>query len=255
MTTNRRPNRRGPRIKSSLHEMRLGGDTIRFELRRSARRTRTIHLRPEFDRVVLAVPMRTPVSHAREIIRKRADWILAHVGRTPPEPPRLIAGGCELPFMGRSLAVTVDDALVRRPAARPVDGALRVDVPMGLDDERREEAARQAVVEWLRAQAAERLPAEVERWWPRLGRGDGASVTIGNQRRQWGNCSHKGVMRFSWRVMTLEPDLIEYVVVHEMAHLTRMDHSKDFWAIVERALPDVKQRRRRLREVRDVLRL
>ena len=157
--------------------------------------------------------------------------------------------------MGRSLAVTVEDALVRRPAARSVDGALRVDVPMGLDGERREEEARQAVVEWLRAQAAERLPAEVERWLPALGRGEEARVTIGNQRRQWGNCSHKGVIRFSWRLMTLEPDLIEYVVVHEMAHLTRMDHSKEFWAIVERALPDVKQLRRRLREVRDALRL
>ncbi len=255
MTNNEKSANRRPSPAPRLYAIRVGGDTIRFELRRSARRTRTIHLRPEFDRVVLAVPMRTTLDQAREVIRQRAGWILAHVGRVPAPPPRLSDGGCELPFMGRSLPVAVDDALVGWPAARQVDGVLRVDVPWGLDDSRREDAARRAVVEWLRAQAAERLPAEVQRWWPRLGRGDIARVTIGNQRRQWGNCSHKGVMRFSWRVMRLAPDLIEYIVVHEMAHLTRMDHSKAFWAIVEEALPDVKERRKRLRETRDTLQL
>ena len=110
-----------------------------------------------------------------------------------------------------------------------------------------------AVVAWLRGQAAERLPVEVERWWPTLGRGDGAHIRIGNQRRQWANCSVNGTIRFSWRLMMLEPELIEYVVVHEMAHLTRMDHSKEFWALVAWAMPDVADRRRRLREVQDSL--
>ena len=235
---------RGTQATPKLYAIDLGGATIRFELRRSARRTRTIHMRVEGDRLVLAVPMRTPLREAQDIIRKRAAWILDHLARAPVQPPQLLVEGRgELPFMGRSVPVVVEPSAVCSAAARQVDGVLRVDVPPALDAELRDESARHAVVEWLRAQAAERLPADVERWWPMLGRGEHARVRIGNQRRQWGNCSADGTIRFSWRVMMLEPELIEYVVVHEMAHLTRMDHSKEFWALVAWAMPDYADRR------------
>ena len=59
----------------------------------------------------------------------------------------------------------------------------------------------------------------------------------------------KGSLNFNWRLMMLEPELAEYIVVHELAHLTEMNHSPAFWNVVERALPDVKQRRQRLKEV------
>ncbi len=245
---------RGAQAAPKLHTIRLGSATLRFELRRSARRTRTIHIRVEGDRVVLAVPIRTPMSEAREIIRKRAPWILDHIARKPAQPPQLLVDGCdELPFMGWSIPVVVERAAVQSPMARLVDDVLRVDVPARLDDGEREAAARSAVVGWLRGQAADRLPAEVERWWPTLGRGEQARIRIGNQRRQWANCSANGAIRFSWRVMMLAPELIEYVVAHEMAHLTRMDHSKEFWALVAWAMPDAADRRRRLREVQDLL--
>ena len=246
---------RGTQAAPKLHSVQLDGvTTIQFELRRSARRTRTINLRVEGDRVVLAAPLRTPLNEVEDIIRKRERWILDQMARAAVQPPQLLVNGCdEIPFMGRSVPVVVEPAMVKSAAARLVDGVMRVDVPLSVDNGEREEAARSAVVAWLRAQAAERLPVEVERWWPRLGRGDGAHVRIGNQRRQWANCSVNGTIRFSWRLMMLEPELIEYVVVHEMAHLTRMDHSKQFWALVAWAMPDVADRRRRLREVQDSL--
>ena len=55
-------------------------------------------------------------------------------------------------------------------------------------------------------------------------------------------------MRFNWRTMMLEQALIEYVVVHELAHLTHQNHSTDFWGLVSKAMPDVQARRKRLRE-------
>ncbi len=247
--------RKGTQAAPKLHSIRLdGAATILFELRRSARRIRTINIRVEDDRVVLAVPLRTPLSEVQDVIRRRERWILDQLARRPAQPPQLLVDGCDvLPFMGRSLPVIVERASVKSGLARLVNDVLRVEAPASLDDGQSKEVARRSVVEWLRGQAAERLPVEVERWWPTLGRGDGVRVRIGNQRRQWGNCSVDGTIRFSWRLMMLEPELIEYVVVHEMAHLTRMDHSKEFWALVAWAMPDVADRRRRLREVQDQL--
>ena len=246
--------RRGTHAAPKLHTIRIGNDDIRFEVRRSARRVKTIHIKVEGDRVVLAVPVRTPLSEAEDIIRKRERWILDHIARVSAQPPQLLVDGCnELPFMGWSIPVVVERAAVKSAAARLVEGVMRVDVQAGLEDIQREAAAKNAVVEWLRGQAADRLQAEVERWWPTLGRGERGHIRIGNQRRQWANCSANGAIRFSWRVMMLEPDLVEYIVVHEMAHLTRMDHSKEFWALVASAMPDAADRRRRLREVQDQL--
>ena len=70
---------------------------------------------------------------------------------------------------------------------------------------------------------------------------------IGDQRSRWASCAADGTLRFSWRVMTLEPDLIDYIVVHELAHLSVRNHSPAFWAVVAQVMPDAKARRARLR--------
>ena len=74
-------------------------------------------------------------------------------------------------------------------------------------------------------------------------------MIIGNQRSRWGSCAPDGTLRFSWRTMMLPPEVVEYIVVHELAHLTVKAHSTEFWGFVSRALPDVKDRRKLLREV------
>ena len=57
------------------------------------------------------------------------------------------------------------------------------------------------------------------------------AVLIRDQRWRWGSCAPDGTLRFNWRAVMLKPALIEYLVVHELAHLTHRNHSKDFWGI------------------------
>ena len=73
-------------------------------------------------------------------------------------------------------------------------------------------------------------------------------MLVRDQRQRWGSCAPDGTLRFNWRVVMLEPDLAEYVVVHELAHLKVSGHSAKYWALVSGLLPDAQQRRRRLRE-------
>ena len=79
------------------------------------------------------------------------------------------------------------------------------------------------------------------------------SVLIRDQRQRWGSCAPDGTLRFNWRAVMLPPALIEYIVVHELIHLTIKTHSTDFWALVSKAMPDAQQRRRRLREAGQAL--
>ena len=79
---------------------------------------------------------------------------------------------------------------------------------------------------------------------------DYGRITIREQKTRWGSSSSKGNLNFNWKLVLLDPELLDYVVVHELAHRREMNHSKNFWKIVEAELPDYRERRRRLKECR-----
>ena len=227
----------------------FGDTTIEYEVRRSRRRRKTVQITVDRGGVHVAAPARTPYRELRAIVRKRARWILRHAAEAMLEPaPMQFVSGETLPYLGRNLRLTVTPADASSPEVRFDHWRFRVSVPRGLDDSARRESIRCAVVRWYQARAAERLEAGVERWWPRLGRGARSRVLVRDQRRRWGSCSFDGTLRFNWRVMMLAPDLIDYIIAHELAHLTRRDHSPAFWALLSTEIPDVEERRKRLRE-------
>lgn len=93
----------------------------------------------------------------------------------------------------------------------------------------------------LRAAAKEKLPPLVEKW-ARIMRVRPTGITITSARTRWGSCSPKDRLSFSWRLMRMPDSFIEYVVVHELAHIVHKDHSKDFWALVGKYMPDHRER-------------
>ena len=75
------------------------------------------------------------------------------------------------------------------------------------------------------------------------------AVKITSAKTRWGSCSSRKNINFSWRLVMASDDVIDYVVVHELAHLIQMNHSPKFWAIVKSVLPDYKQRQAKLKEL------
>jgi len=73
-------------------------------------------------------------------------------------------------------------------------------------------------------------------------------IRIGGQRTLWGSCSARGTLSFNWRLVLAPLEVLDYVVVHELCHLRVPDHSRGFWALVERCRPDWRDRRKWLRE-------
>lgn len=72
-------------------------------------------------------------------------------------------------------------------------------------------------------------------------------VAIRNQRRCWGSCTSLKNLNFSYRLLFLPPELADYIIVHELCHLQELNHSKNFWALVEQTLPEYKSHKKHLR--------
>ena len=111
---------------------------------------------------------------------------------------------------------------------------------------------RAALVDFYRKAAKALLPSAVERFATLVGKAP-QQVRITSAKTRWGSCSAKGGLNFSWRLLCAPPEAMDYVVVHELAHLIEFNHSSRFWAIVEGILPDYKARRQSLKEVQESL--
>ena len=77
---------------------------------------------------------------------------------------------------------------------------------------------------------------------------DYGRIAIKAAKTRWGSCSARGNLNFHWKLILMPPAILDYVVVHELAHRIEMNHSPRFWAQVERILPDYRERRRWLKE-------
>lgn len=95
-------------------------------------------------------------------------------------------------------------------------------------------------IQKLAQQALEYIPKRVEYFSKIIGVTYGR-ITIRNQKTRWGSCSSKGNLNFNCLLMLTPSEVIDYVVVHELCHRKQMNHSKKFWAEVEKILPDYKE--------------
>ena len=231
--------------------IRYGSSVIEYEIRRSPRRRKSIQVAVDGGGVKVSAPADITDDYLRAFVRRRADWIIRNATEEmlAAEPKRFVSGET-LPYLGRNVRMIVEEAGEgageRPPLVRFDHWRFRITAPAGLEGEERADLVRKAVVAWYRGRAEVRVPQAVAKWRPAFG-GEAGRVLIRDQRKRWASCAPDGTLRFNWRVVMLPPALLEYIVVHELAHLTVKNHSPDFWNLVTGAIPDAPPPRRRLK--------
>lgn len=146
-------------------------------------------------------------------------------------------------FAGRELELRWRASEERRTRVERADGALVV--VRGADGLKPKLALRA----WYAEQARQVFSGRVAHWAERMGlAGRVRKVFIKDQRTLWGSCSRAGNLNFNWRVVQAPAEVVDYLVIHELAHLREMNHSRRFWAHVAEHCPGYKLHRRWLRE-------
>lgn len=227
------------------------GQRIEYAIARNTQRRKSIEITvSQQDGVIVRAPMRTKSADVEKFVRSRADWILSHLpdGAARPKERRFLPPET-IPYLGNDIPVIAERGDGMSVAARLNESECVIAAPDGIDPDARAAAARAAVESCYRQAAASYLPEAVERWAGKVVKKSHTRVLVRNQKRRWGSCSSDGSIRLNWRLIMAEPPLIDYVAVHELAHLEAMNHSARFWRIVERAMPDCHQRRKRLNDL------
>jgi predicted metal-dependent hydrolase len=197
--------------------------SVPYRIRRSDR-ARRIRVSVDNDgQVEVVLPARSPERHAEDAVRQLAPWIArrrAAVARAVNEMAR--APGT-VPYLGESLTLIPERGRTR--VHRRGDTLL---IPEG--------DSREALERWYRRQAkleiAPRLDAATARYGTSY-----SGLTIRGQRTRWASRSTSGGMSFNWRLLLAPPEILDYVVEHEVAHIEVMDHSPHFWRLLASRSP------------------
>ncbi|MDD3335465.1 MAG: SprT family zinc-dependent metalloprotease [Eubacteriales bacterium] len=217
---------------------------IPYTLVRSARRTLSLSLDPNGSLIARA-PYRMAAKEIEAFISQKAGWIETKQAmlkkRAESVQDCTLQDGSTLPFLGGKLLLRYGAT----PQAVEKDGILFLP-SCG--------SAKAAILQWLAAEAAHRLPPRVEQWALRMNVYPTA-LSLGYAKTRWGSMASTGAMRLNIALLHCPNHAIDYVIVHELSHRVHPNHSKAFHAYVESVLPGANQIRAQMKEMSPYLSL
>lgn len=217
---------------------------------RVSNRARSPRLRVSAEEgLVVVLPAGYPPSSVPEILRRHRLWIERAFAKTAERRTHVeSASSCDVPDRVELPGIGVTWSVERRSSASTVVRARRGNgeiVLTGAVGDR--DACLAAIRSAVSRAARERLPLmlggiETETGWP------ATKVTVRRQKTRWGSCTAKGSINLNEALAFLPPHLVRHVLVHELAHTQRLDHSPRFWALVQQHDAAWREHRRELRD-------
>lgn len=210
---------------------------------------RTVALQVEADAtLIVRSPMRASLRRLEGVVRANAAWVLKKQQEARQKyqsiVPREFADGEEFLYLGASYKL------------RHIETQKK---PLMFDDQFRIavsalEQAEELFIKWYKQAAHDHICSRVEKHAAAAGL-DYNRIGITSAQKRWGSCSATGNLNFPWRLILAPPSVVEYVIVHELAHLEHNNHSPQFWSYVAAIMPEYKKERKWLKEFGYLLRI
>ncbi|MCL2399945.1 MAG: M48 family metallopeptidase [Defluviitaleaceae bacterium] len=213
---------------------------IEYSLTHSKRKTVGIYIRD--GKVEVRAPLKYPKSEIDQFVASKEKWIVNNLAKSQKQAKQKAA-----------FALNYGDTISFRGTAYPL--VTKVGKRAGFDGEcfylppkLESDLIRDVCVKIYRHLAKKHLTDRVAIYAEKMGVTP-ADVKINSAKTRWGSCSSQKNINFSWRLIMADDDVIDYAVVHELAHIIQMNHSEKFWLTVENVLPDYKMCKVRLQKL------
>lgn len=224
---------------------------IQIQFRRSPRAKR-LRLQVNHDgQFRLTVPRFTSDAFVHQFIEENSHWIikqqirLKKVAVRRPAPTYL--NGDTFYYFGEKVELVVRPCVQKRPTIKVREDKMMITLHSQVPKAKGVELVKKTIEKFYRQKAEEVIHDRLQHYNEIYGFKYN-KVTLRNQQTRWGSCSSKGNLNFNWRLIMAPIEVIDYVVVHELCHLKEMNHSRRFWALVEKTFPDHKKWRKWLKE-------
>ena len=231
-------------------KIEFGESVIWYSVTYARRKTLTIRVHPDLS-VDVRAPNEADPAAVEEIVLRRAPWILRQQREferyLPKQPPRHYVSGEMHCYLGCQYRLKVKD-LARGEGGREQVKLLNGDLYVWVRNSHKAERVQALLEGWYRRQAeqvfAERLAAMLPRFQHLS-----IQIPILKVRRmkaRWGSCGTNGVVTLNLKLIQVGTPLIDYVIVHELCHLVEHNHSKRYYALLDKMMPDWRERRQGL---------
>ena len=226
----------------------IAREKIPYTIRRSARRKRSIGLTIDFEGgVCVHAPLRAGLAAIERLLGRQQNWINRRRAQLINQESHPRDDDDSVIHLGARYALRIADNR-DKPQGCEIGGTF-LDVNLDgapIETAARREEVRLEIMLWRKKEARRIFRERADFWAHQLGV-KFRRLTASNPRRQWGSCSGYNDIRINWRLIMAPPELLDYVIVHELCHVAHKNHSVRFWRMVGAALPDWKARRKQLR--------
>ncbi|RXK50093.1 M48 family metallopeptidase [Halorientalis pallida] len=220
--------------KAQPRQIDLLGNPIEYEVRRSADANET-RIDVDIHGVTVVLPKSENARPSR-LLKENAAWVVDQQRKydtyREQVPDRAFEAGECFPFLGQDRELVIES----RRKHEVDEDSIRL----------RKSAVEQSSVKrvlrnFYRSRARDHLTERTDHYAERMGV-EYKKLELRNQRTRWGSCSTGGTISLNWRLIMAPPDVVDYLVVHELAHLTEQHHGREFWQFVGEHVPNYKEK-------------
>ncbi len=225
----------------------LHGMTVSYLFERARRRS--IGFMVGNEGLVVRAPSWVTLREVDAAVQEKGAWIVAKLQQFKQRQTEQFqqaiewTHGAQVPFLGGTVQLCVLERGTPLHEASPDVQRLPVSVPPGASTTQ----VREVAEAWLKKQARALFEQRLQHFAPLLGV-RWSKLSLSSASTRWGSARSDGHIRLNWRLIHLPVSQIDYVVVHELAHLREMNHSPRFWETVGEVMPDYAQRRKALKQ-------
>lgn len=210
--------------------------------RKAFRRTLTISLKPGAP-IQVRANLRTSVQKIEEFLLQKEKWIEKHLREfahlAEKFPDKKLVPAEKFPFLGQDLTLRLVPTPLRQVFFSRHENFLHMHLPESLLREIKDEQLQSYFpkLQHFYQKEAEKLIRERVRLWSEQMKLFPKAVKLRNQKTRWGSCSSRGSIQINWRLIGAPLEVIDYILIHEISHLKHMNHSNEFWNLVEQHCP------------------